>query len=211
TPDAGQRAQRALAAAEVLYEAGSFSDVESLLHALDTRQLEELQAARAERLQAQVALALRGSEKEATMRLVAAGDQLRVFDPSLARATHLEALHRAYFLQNREILEAVARALAASEDADPGGFEELRGRGWAQPLEHGFPAGTDLLREATLALRDKPRLDESELPLLLYTEGVTRSSWDFDNWETITRRTVRLARDSGALTMIPQVLGSWAD
>src|SRR5262249_51251026 len=31
------------------------------------------------------------------------------------------------------------------------------------------------------------------------------------SWETIARRSVRLARDSGALATLPQVLGSWAD
>jgi DNA-binding CsgD family transcriptional regulator len=211
TPDAGARAERVLAAAEVLYEAGSFSDVESLLRALDMRQLNQLHAARAERLHAQVALSRGGAEKEATLRLVAAADHLRHLDPVLARATHLEALQRAYFLQDREALEAVAQALDASDASEAGGFEELLVRGWAQLLEHGFPAGIDLLREATLALRDKEQLDESELPLLLYTEGVTKSSWDFDSWETIARRSVRLARDFGALATLPQVLGSWAD
>jgi DNA-binding CsgD family transcriptional regulator len=78
-------------------------------------------------------------------------------------------------------------------------------------LGSGFPAGTDSLRAAMIALRDKPQLDESELPLLYFAEGVTRSLWDLASWETITRRGFQLARECGALLPLSRLLGSWAD
>jgi hypothetical protein len=57
TPDMRRRADRALAAAEVMYEAGSFDSAERLLRAIDARHLDELPLARAEGLGAEVSLA----------------------------------------------------------------------------------------------------------------------------------------------------------
>src|SRR5262249_55452627 len=163
-------------------------------------------------LHARVALSLGRAEKEAILRLLAAADQLLKLDPSLAHATHLEALQTAFFfMHDSEIREAVVRALDEAGAPDSGAVQELIVRGWAQLLGQGYPAGTHTLREAMVMLRDKTQLDESELPLLLVMEGVTRSEWDLDSWETIARRAVRLARDSGALATLPEALGSWAE
>jgi DNA-binding CsgD family transcriptional regulator len=211
TPDADKRAERALAAAEVMYEAGSFDAVESLLGAVDSAHLDELQTARAERLRAELSLALGRDERESILRLLAAAERLGRLDPTLGQAAHLEALRTAFFFANPEVLRAVADALdqsAASETAEP---LELLLRGWAQLLRQGFPAGTELLREAMIGLRDKPHLEQSELPMLYFTEGITKSAWDFDSWHTVARRSVELARASGALSILPRVLNSWAD
>src|SRR5262249_43041783 len=146
TPDPGSRAERVLAAAEVLYEAGSFSQVESLLRALDSRQLGQLEAARPRRLHARVALSLGRAEKEAILRLLAAADQLLQLEPSLADATHLEALKTAFFfMHDSEIREAVSRALDEAGAPDSGAVQEPIVRGWAQLLRQGYPAGTDTL------------------------------------------------------------------
>jgi DNA-binding CsgD family transcriptional regulator len=211
TPDAGKRAERALAAGEVLYEAGAFDAVENLLRTFDGVQLDELQAARAERLHAQVSLSLGSDATEAILRLLGAGERLTHLDSRLANAALLEALRWAFFDPDPDVLSAVADVLNRSPASESGAIVELILRGWAQMLEQGYPAGTDLLREAIFALRGKPQLEESDLPLVHFGEGVARSTWDVDSWETLTRRGVQLARDAGALSMLPKVLGSWAD
>jgi hypothetical protein len=65
TPAADRRARRTLAAADVMYEAGAFDAAENLVRGLDGAQLDELQAARAERLAARTSLSMRGYEKDA--------------------------------------------------------------------------------------------------------------------------------------------------
>ena len=211
TPDASRRAERALAAAEVMFEAGAFNAVENLLRVVDSAQLDELRAARAERLHAQVSLSHGRDKKGAILRLLAAAERLRQLDPRLGQTAHLEALRTAFYLASPDVLCDIAGALNRSPASESGAIVELILRGWAHMLEHGYPAGTELLREAMVSLRDKPHVDEAELPLLYFSEGIARSLWDFDSWEALARRTAGLARDSGALSMLARALGWWAD
>jgi ATP/maltotriose-dependent transcriptional regulator MalT len=84
-------------------------------------------------------------------------------------------------------------------------------RGMAQLVGHGFPAGTDLLRQGVAALREKESYDESDLSLLLFSAGITYVLWDLDAARVLDRRMVELARDSGALQKLPVALGCWAE
>ncbi len=211
TPDAGKRAERALAAGEVLHEAGVLDAVENLLRALEGMHLDEFQAARAESLSAQIALSIGRDTGDAILRLLAAGERLTHFNSELANAAHLEALRWAFHVPNPDVLSAVADALNRSPAPESGAIVELIVRGWAQMLEQGYPAGTDLLREAVLALREKPQLEVSDLPHVCFSEGIARSTWDVDSWETLSRRGVQFARDAGALSMLSRVLSCWAN
>jgi DNA-binding CsgD family transcriptional regulator len=208
TPDVRKRAERTLAAAELMHEAGSFDSVENLLRAIDPRHLDEPQLAHAEGLEAEVSLE-RGEEgPEAILKLVAAAKRVKKRDSANAYA--LEALRYAFWSGNPQTLEAVSRALAevpASESSVAG----LLCRGWAQMLERGYPAGTDLLRQAMISLREKPVLEEPDLPLLSSTEGITRTYWDIESWETLARRRIELARDVGSLLGLPDALETWVD
>ena len=212
TPDARKRAERALAAADVMYEAGSFDSAESLLRAIDARHLDELQRAHAEGLEAEVSLA-RGeptTEKTTEMVLKLLDAAKRLQGRHSANAYTLDAMRYAFWSADRQTYKAVSDGLAtvpASESSAAG----LLCRGWAQLLEHGFPAGTDLLRQAMISLREKPALEESDLPLLSFTEAATRTYWDLENWETLARRRIELARDVGALLGLPDALETWVD
>jgi DNA-binding CsgD family transcriptional regulator/tetratricopeptide (TPR) repeat protein len=212
TPDAGARAGRSLAAAEVMYEAGSFEAAESLLRAIDPAYLDEVQEARAERLRARISLSVGHDEKDATLRLLAAAARLSQSDPALGQATRLEALRTACYRAQPEVLAAVVDALDEPSGSTSGAPAELMVRGYAQLLKHGYPAGTELLREAMMVLRAQPELDETDLPILYWSiDTPARSLWDFDSWNVLARRGVELARESGALSMLAQVLCSWAD
>src|SRR5262249_61692117 len=56
TPDASTRTERAITAAQGLFEAGAFDEVEVLLQTVDATRLSELQSARTEQLHARVSL-----------------------------------------------------------------------------------------------------------------------------------------------------------
>jgi DNA-binding CsgD family transcriptional regulator len=213
TPAAHMRIERALAAAEALYEAGAFETVESLLRGVAASQPDELQAARADSLQARVTLARIGPEKAAVLRLLGAAERLEQLDPTLGHAAHLEVLQFAWYMQSPEAIEAVAASLDRSPSSNTDEVIELFVRGSAQWMRNGYPAGTALMREVMIMLRDKPRLEAVELPLVMYTETVTKSSWDFDSLETLAHRGVELARESGAFSGLPRCLGysAWAN
>jgi DNA-binding CsgD family transcriptional regulator len=212
TPEAGKRAERALAAADTMFEAGAFDAVLNLLRGADTAQFDELQAARAQCLHALVVVMTPHDEKkEPLLQLLAAAETLKQHDPAGGRAVHLEALNQAFSVTDPEILQAVVEAIEASPASESGEILEQILQAWAQMLGRGFPAGTDSLREAMVFLRDKPELQESELPSFWFTEGVARSLWDLDSWETITRRGVQVTREFGALLLLSRFLESWAD
>lgn len=206
TPDMRKRAERALAAAEVMYEAGSFDSVENLLHAIDARHLDAVQLARVDALEAEVCLERGEVTTEMILKLLAAAKQLD--DDDSARVYALDALKYAFWSGQPPTLEAVAEALSETPAAESS-VAGLLTRGWAQMLERGFPAGTDLMRQAMILLREKPALEESDLSLLPYTEGITLNSWDIDSWETLARQRLQLVRDIGALRELPEALGNW--
>jgi DNA-binding CsgD family transcriptional regulator len=211
TPAATTRAARTLAAAEVRYVAGAFDAVDQLLTSVDTTQLGALDAAEAETLRAHVALVRVGANRGTVTGLVAAAERFAELDPARAHAIQLTALRAGYFLDDPELVRSVTTAFAESPPAPTETVVELMLRGWTDLLDHGFPAGIDALRRAAFALRDLPALDESDLALINYVDASTFSLWDFEAWETLTRRTVECARDTGALLVLPQVLGHWAD
>ena len=210
TPDTGRRVERSLVAAEVMYEAGALDSVEDLLSAIDAGHLDELQLARAERLGAEVSLARGKVTTEVILGLLAAAERLKERYPASAYAAYLDALKYAFWSGKPDVLEAVSDALAAYP-ASESSAGELLIRGWAQILEQGYPAGTDLLRQGMIALREKPTLEETDLSLLPYTEGITRTHWDLESWETLARRRIQLARDVGALLALPDALDNWVN
>jgi DNA-binding CsgD family transcriptional regulator len=206
TPDVQKRAERTLAAAELMHEAGSLDSVENLLRAIDPRHLDAVQMARVEALEAELRLERGGTTTEMVLKLLAAAKRLD--DDRSARVYALEALKHAFWSGQPPALEAVAQALAETPAAESS-VAGLLTRGWAQMLERGFPAGTDLMRQAMILLREKPALEESDLSLLPYTEGITLNSWDIDSWETLARQRLQLVRDVGALRELPEALGNW--
>ena len=210
TPDAGRRAQRTLAAAAVMYEAGGHDAVDNLLRTIDTSQLDRLSAARVERLRAAVSIATEGLGKERVLRSLAATERLARLDPELGRAALLEDVGGfLQFVADRETVAAVGEAF--EESAASGDPAELAVRGWARLVRHGFPAGTDLLRQAVVALREKPHPEESDLALLVFSSGIASALWDLEGWKVLAGRAVQVARDSGALRRLPLALADWSE
>src|ERR1700733_7979949 len=96
TPDPGERASRALAAAEAKYAAGDFEVAQALLAAAEVGPLSELGHAHVQRMRAQVVFALRRGS-DAPPLLLQAAQRLQGLDDELARRTYLEALVAAIY------------------------------------------------------------------------------------------------------------------
>jgi DNA-binding CsgD family transcriptional regulator len=205
TPHSAPRASRALAAAEVNQQAGAFDAALRLLTAAEAGTLDELQRARAERLRAQIAFA-QSRGNDVPLLLLSAARRLGPLDTALARETYLDALHAALQVGDGGTRLEVAQAVGAAAPAHTPRAAELLLTGWGRLLSDGFPAGTDLLQRALIAFRSEPLYGEGEMHELWYACGIARSLWDDENWDLLSARHVQLARDAGALSVLPTAL-----
>jgi DNA-binding CsgD family transcriptional regulator len=176
--------------------------------------LDELQRARVTRLRAEMVYVLsRG--RDAPPLLLDAARQLEALDAALARQTYLEALGAAMYVGRlsagagvREVAEAARAAPAAPH---PPRSIDLVLDGMATRYTAGFDAGVPLLRYALEAFRNEP-LDDHEATMrwLLLCPFVQSLAvfelWDDDAFHAVATRAVRLAREAGALAMLPVVL-----
>jgi DNA-binding CsgD family transcriptional regulator len=69
----------------------------------------------------------------------------------------------------------------------------------------------DLLQRALIAFRNEPLSGEEDLRAQSYAAGIARSFWDDESWDVLSSRHVQLARDAGALTMLPPALDQQAE
>jgi DNA-binding CsgD family transcriptional regulator len=205
TPDRGRRAGRALAAAEVEHEAGSFDAAERLVLEAESAPLDELQRARAERLRGRIAFASSRRE-DAPLLILSAAKRLQTLDAGLARETYLEALAAAISLGQRDALLEVARTLPAGWQSQPPRAAELLMTGWAQLIIEGYPAGTDLMGLGLSAFRTEHLSGEEEIRGLWFASRVAIATWDDETAHVLSARHVQLARDEGALTALPSAL-----
>ena len=210
TAEANTRTERVFAAAEAMFEAGAFESVDRLLRSVDQTRLGAAQRVRAELLNVEMGLAVGGADERAVLRLLDLAREIGETDPVRGQAVHLEALRLGFHSQNPQIISAVGTALTLHQSSDSDSIPSLFIRGWAQLIERGFPAGTDLLSEAARALADKSDLTKGDLPLLHFACGTTQSLLDFDCWETVATRLVQAARKLGALEILPRALNTFA-
>jgi DNA-binding CsgD family transcriptional regulator len=214
TPDPARRGQRALTGAHASFESGAPETALELLTVAEMCPLDELQRARLARLRAQIAFA-RNRGHDAPPLLLDAARQLEALDPGLARDTYFEALGAAMFaarLYNgagvRQAAEAARAAPAASQ---PPRSIDLLVDGLAAWFTEGPAAGAPPLRRALQAFREEALSGEDELLRWLrlcpvVQETAVHELWDDAAWEEIATRAVRLARQAGALTMLPVAL-----
>jgi DNA-binding CsgD family transcriptional regulator len=203
TADPARRTERALAAAQTEHEAGASSAALSLLAIADIGPLDEVQRARAERLRARIAFALRRGG-DAPPLLLQAAERLEPLDPALARETYLEALGAALSSGQRQCVEQAARALRAA--GEPARAGELLMTGQALMITDGAAAATPVLRRALDAFRAEALSGEDELRGLAFACHVAISLWDDESWDVLSSRHVRLAREAGALSELPLAL-----
>jgi DNA-binding CsgD family transcriptional regulator len=208
TDDPARRGRRALAAAQAKFESGAPEAALELVAVAEMCPLDELQRAQLALLRAQFAFVLtRGADAPAL--LVDAAKRLEPLDPALARQTYLEALGSVMYggrlAADSPVLEA---ARAAPEGPRPPRAIDLVLDGLATRCTEGPAAGVPTLRLALEAYANEP-LDgyEAIIRWLLLAPIVQSMTvfelWDDDGFHALATRAVRLARETGALSMLP--------
>jgi DNA-binding CsgD family transcriptional regulator len=217
TPDPARQGARALAAAQAKFDAAAPDTASELLATAAMAPLDELQRARLDRLRAQIMFArTRGSD--APRLLLDTAKRLEPFDIGLARETYLEALGATIFAGRlsgaRNLREAAEAAITAPPGSRPPRAIDLLLDGLATRFTEGYTASVSPLRRALDAfLQDEPDAGDIRwlwLACPVAPEPVAPDLWDDETWDRLTARAVALARDAGALAVLPVALTSRA-
>jgi DNA-binding CsgD family transcriptional regulator len=208
TLDPRQRGERALAAAAAKHEAGDPGAALRLLVTAEMGPLDDVQLARLERLRARLAFDLRRGN-DAPERLLRAARRLEPLDPALARETYLEALAAAIFAGRLGAGRATAEVAEAAQAGPPAprspGLIDVLLDGLVIRFTEGYAAAVGPLRQALEAFREADSSDETTRWLWLACR-LAGDLWDDETWHAVTTREVQLARDAGALTILPYAL-----
>jgi DNA-binding CsgD family transcriptional regulator len=207
TPDPARRAGRALAAAQAKFEAGAPEAGYQLLAAAEIGPLDERQRARLARLRAQIVFARRRGS-DAPPLLLDAAKRLEALDAGLARETYLEALGAAVFAGRlggrcgvREVAEAARAAPPGPKLRRP---IDLLLDGVATRFTKGYVVGVPALRRALQAFRREALRSEDDIVRWLWLAWLLVGDlWDDEGWHELATRAVRLAREAGALSVLP--------
>ncbi|MBO3751833.1 AAA family ATPase [Streptosporangiaceae bacterium NEAU-GS5] len=209
TPSPARRAERALAAAQAEQEAGAAEAAQELLAAALAGPLDERQRARAALLRAEIAFTAQHGNLAPPL-LLDAARRLEPFDAPLARETYLQAL---------------AAAMFAGRLAEGGGLPEAAAAARAAPPPLGRPRACDLLldalgrlftdgvrpagpmlRRALRAFTYGDATVEEERRWLWLAVVIAMARWDDEAWRTLADRHVDVARQAGALAVLPVAL-----
>ena len=206
TPEPACRAQRDLTAAQAKHEAGAPDGALRLLAAAEEGPLDELQRARLERLRAQLAFALRRGS-DAPPLLLSAAQRLEPLDAKLARETYLEAIAAAIFAGRLSsgpgVLEVAEAARAAPPAPNPPRTIDLLLDGLATRFTDGYAAAVPPLRRALEAVLEDDGHTENDIRWLWLACRIAPDLWEDETWRVLATRQLRLARDAGALSVLP--------
>jgi DNA-binding CsgD family transcriptional regulator/transcriptional regulator with XRE-family HTH domain len=202
TLDSRRRSSRALAAARAWYEAGGYDAALELLTLAEAGPLDELAQARAEWLRAQI-IYTRSDGRDGAIQLLRAAQRLEPLDRELARASYIDALHAATVSDTH--IE-VGRALRARPQSQPADATELLLRGYGVFYTDGFPHGTDILKQALGAFLAAPFTGVENIRTVQVAAGVALNLLDDAGFDVLSAQIVRLAREAGALSLLPRAL-----
>lgn len=207
TLDPGVRARRALEAAEAMQLAGAPEEALTLLSAAADGPLGALSRAMLGRLQGQIALDLRRGGAAVPL-LLDAARQLEFVDPGRARETYLEAL-RAASVAGRlggGMLVAATAARGAPPRSGAPRASDLLLDGLAARFTQGYAASATSLKAALLAVRDEEARGEQDARWPWTARRVAPDLLDDDSWHALATRNVQIARETGALAVLPLAL-----
>jgi DNA-binding CsgD family transcriptional regulator len=204
TPEPAMRVERSLAAAQARLEVADVVSASELVAAAELGPVDELQRARMERIRAQIVFA-RERGRDAPPLLLAAARRLDSLDATMARETYLEAIASAMFagrLATGPDERAIADAARASSRMQTGGASDLLLDALVTRFTDGYAAGVEPLLRALRAFAEPDGGGEDRRWLWLACR-MAQDLWDEDLWYALATLGVRLARDTGALTMLP--------
>ncbi len=209
TVEPSRRATRLLAAAQATLLAGAPDDALVLLAGARAGPLTPLDDARAELLRGQIAFAHRRG-RDAPPALLEAARRLESLDTRLARETYLDAIMAALYAGRlgsgvREVAQA---GLAAPPADGPPRAADLLLDGYSRLIVDGYAAGAPTLARAVREFRAGAFTRDEELRWLRLAVHAAMVLWDYDSWDTLTARQIRLAREGGALALLPLALSA---
>ena len=207
TPDASTRADRALAAVQVLVEAGAFDGARALLAAAEAGPLDEFQRGRAELMHGEIAL-LKAPGAEASALLLRAARSLEAFDAGLARDTYLDAFRAALYgghlaSPGSSLIEVSRAAQTVPRPQGPPRPSDLLLDSLATLITEGRAAAGLLLREVIKTFTDDQLPPEAGLRWGTLVALPTYVLWDEENALRIVARQIRTLRETGALARLP--------
>jgi DNA-binding CsgD family transcriptional regulator len=213
TVEPSRRAARALAAAQAKQQAGALDAALALVSMAEAGALDEFQKAQVDVLRAQISFASNRGNDAAPL-LLKAARRLESLDVRVARDTYLDALTAALFagrLANGGDARDVAQAVrGAVPPPSPPRASDLLLEALARMVSGGPAAGVSSLREALTVFRSEQIGTEEGLRWLWLAGRAAAYIWDYDSWDALTARQIELAREAGALTVLPLTLSTRA-
>jgi DNA-binding CsgD family transcriptional regulator len=207
TPDAAVRVERSLAAAQVKLDVADPAAATELLAVAELGPLDELARARLERLRAQIAFTSRRG-RDAPPLLLEAAKRLEPLDAALARETYLEAIASAVYagrLGTGPDERQVAETARASTRVRAEGPADLLLDALVKRFTDGYAASVAPLCRALEAFGE-PDGGGRDRRWLWLACRFAQDVWSDDLWYALATRGVRLARDTGALSLLPNAL-----
>jgi DNA-binding CsgD family transcriptional regulator/tetratricopeptide (TPR) repeat protein len=213
TPDAAHRRRRTIAAAGAYLEVGAFEAAEALLAAAEAGQPDELSRARFERLRGSSAYA-HGDVRDAANLLLSAAKRLEPIDVFRARNTYVFALGAAVtagdLARGADFAETAKVAKAAPAPPHAERPHDLLLDGLAMVATDGPAAAAPTLRQALSAFRETQLPANEAVVWLAHQAGPATLLWDYPSLRAVAEGEVQVARDLGALTMLPYGLNALA-
>jgi len=212
TPEPGQRAERALAAAQAHLDAGAFDAGLALLAEAEADAVDDLQRARVDLVRGLVDRAAR-SGREAPVALLRAARRLEALDLRLSRHTYLDAWSAALVAGDLALAEGSlpnVSAAACSAPVDPAGpvpGDHLI-EGLATLITQGAAAAASSLQKAVAAFLDDQAPADQFLHCGVLVADAALALWDDEAWDAASTRHVTLARATGALAPLANALNA---
>jgi DNA-binding CsgD family transcriptional regulator len=206
TSDPERRAVRALRAAQAKRLAGALDSASTLASLAERGPLNTSDQAHLDVLMGHIAFA-RNRGNEVSPRLLKAASRLEPVDANLAKETYLDALNAALF-SGRLATDASAQVVATAARTALGAEHSVRPQdlmldGLTLLITDGYKSGTSVLKQALRAFMADEIGAEERLRWSWLAGGIAGLIWDYDGWEFLTAQQERLAREVGALSLLP--------
>ncbi|TCM37168.1 AAA family ATPase [Kribbella sp. VKM Ac-2568] len=209
TQDPARRPARVLATARARHQSGSSDAALALLAGIETAPLDEPTHAEVEVLRAQIAFfSSRG--RDAPPLLLSAARRMEALNGTAAHDIYLDAL-AAGLLVGRLAGDVGAREVATAARAAPPSTArptDLLLDGLASLMTAGYAEGVPPVRRALNAWRTDKVPTPDALRWLWLATHAAHDVWDDESWEVFSTRHLRLAREAGALAVLPIALNS---
>jgi len=206
TVDPARRAERALAAAEASYLAGSGEDALRLAGVAERGPLSEFHRVRADVLRGRVAMVQRRAS-DAPPLLLRAARRFERFDRRVARDTYrdafIAAIYAGRFAGDTGLSEVAAAISSAPPSADPPSVTDELLDAAALLVDAGYAAGAPAVQRALRAFRATPMSRELDLHWVFLAGRVSIWIWDHETWDVLSGWMLKLVRDAGVLALLP--------